>query len=48
MVLLSIKENLLLHAVEKCRGKKDPRAQQKRCSSVTQSELKDLLNKKCV
>lgn len=48
MILLFIKESLLLHAVEKSRGKKDPRVQQKHCSSVTQSELKNRLNKKCI
>lgn len=48
MVLLSIKESSLLHAVKKSRGQKDPRVQQKHCSSVTQSDLKNILNKKCM
>lgn len=48
MILLSMKESLLLYAVEKSKGKKDPQVQQKRCSSVAQLELKDLLNKKCM
>lgn len=48
MILFSVKESLLLHAVEKSRGMKDPRVQHKHCSSVTQSELKNLLNKKCM
>lgn len=48
MILLSIKESLLLYAVEKSKGKKGPRVQQKRRSSVAQSELKNLLKKKCM
>lgn len=48
MVLLSIKESSLLHTVKMSRGQKDPRVQQKHCSFVTQSDLKQLLNKKCM
>lgn len=48
MILLSIYKSSLLHAVKKSRGQKDPRVQQKHCSSVTQSDLKNLLNKKCM
>lgn len=46
MISLSIKESSLLHAVKKSRSQKDPRVQQNHRSSVTQSDLKNLLNKK--
>lgn len=48
MILLSIKESSLLHAVKKSGDQKDGRFQQKHCSSITQSDLKSLLTKKCM
>lgn len=48
MILLSVKESSLLHAVKKCRGQKDPRVPGKHCSWVTQSDLKNVLNKKYI
>lgn len=45
MISLSIKEHSVLHAVKKSRNQKDPRVQQNHRSSVTQSDLKNRLNK---